>query len=191
MTFDPFDEEFFRRFFRQLRDFDKEFEKIEKKFKLDFREFERAPGVAGFKIEIRDSGKGKPEVKVTRIGAPLARVVQVTPEKAVKSEEPRPVEKPRKIRPISRMLETNAGKIERLDEVVLTMQVPGVSKEDIELRPVGSTLEVIARKPSGEAYFAAFELPLDVSPDKRQVDIKGDMLIISIPRKRKPPAGLR
>lgn len=191
MAFDIFDEEFFKRFFRRLRDFDKEFEEIEKKFRLDFREFERAPGAAGFKIEIRDFGKGKPEVRVTRIGGPPKKVVPVEPERPVRPKHPAPLEKPREIRPISRMLETNVGKIERLDEVVLTMQVPGVKKEDIEFRTMGNTLEIIARKPSGEAYFGAFELPRDASPDKKQVELKGNVLIISIPRRRKPPAGVR
>lgn len=188
MPFDPFDEEFFKRFFRQLRDFEKEFEEMEKKFKLDFRKFERTPGVAGFKIEIRDFGKGKPEVRVTRIGGPPAKV---PPKIVPKPERPEPSEKPREIKPISRMLETNVGKIERLDEVVLTMQVHGVRKEDVELRVLGNTLEVIARKPSGEAYFGVFELPLDAVSDARQVEIKGDMLIISIPRRREPPTGVR
>jgi HSP20 family molecular chaperone IbpA len=188
MAFDPFDEEFFKRFFRQLRDFDKEFKDMEKKFKLDFRGFERTPGVAGFKIEIRDFGKGKPEVRVTRIGGSPAKVA---PTKVLKPERPEPSEKPREIKPISRMLETNVGKIERPDEVVLTMQVHGVRKEDVELRTMGNTLEVIARKPSGEAYFAAFELPSKSVSDARQVELKGDMLIISVPRRRKPPTGVR
>jgi HSP20 family molecular chaperone IbpA len=188
MAFNPFDEEFFKRFFRRLEDFDKEFEEMEKKFRLDFRKFERTPGVAGFKIEIRDFGKGKPEVTVTRIGGPPA---EVAPAKQLKPERPEPIEKPRKIKPISRMLETNVGKIERPDEVVLTMQVHGVRKEDVELRPMGNTLEVIARKPSGEAYFAVFELPPNTASDAKQVEIKGDMLVISIPRRRKPSTGVR
>jgi len=188
MAFNPFDEEFFKRFFQRLEDFDKEFEETEKKFKLDFRKFERTPGVVGFKIEIRDSGKGKPEVRVTRIGGPPAKVA---PAKVLKPERLKPSEKPREIKPISRMLETNVGKIERPDEVVLTMQVHGVRKEDVELRTMGNTLEVIARKPSGEAYFAAFELPPNTAPDARQVELKGGMLIISIPRRRKPPTGVR
>jgi HSP20 family molecular chaperone IbpA len=184
MAFNPFDEEFFKRFFQQLKDFDKEFEEMEKKFRLDFRKFERTPGVAGFKIEIRDFGEGKPEVRVTRIGGSS----KVAPTKVLKPERLEPRKKPKEIKPISRMLETNVGKIERPDEVVLTMQVHGVRKEDVELRTMGSTLEVIARKPSGEAYFAVFELPPNTASDARQVEIKGGMLIISIPRRR-PPTG--
>jgi HSP20 family molecular chaperone IbpA len=186
MAFDPFDEEFFRRFFRRLRDFDKAFEEMEKKFRLDFREFERAPGVAGFKIEIRDFGGEKPEVRVSRIGAPYARAARILPKREDRPKVPAPAEKRRESKPILRMLETNAGKIERLDEVVLTVQVPGVRKEDIELRPMGNTLEVIARKPSDEAYFAAFELPPDALLEGRQVDLKKDILVISIPRRGKP-----
>lgn len=188
MAFDPFDEEFIKRFFQYMKEFDREFRRIEKEFKVDFRDFERMPGAAGFKIEIRDHGAGKPEVKVTRIGGPPAKIAPMAPQKV---ERPKPPEEPRKIKPISQMLETNVGKIERLDEVVLTMQVPGVRKEDVELRPLGNTLEVIARKPSGEAYFAAFELPPDVALNTRQVELKGEMLVISIPRRRRPPTRFR
>ena len=191
MAFDPFDEEFFKRFLRYVREFDRELKRMEKEFKVDLREFERAPGVAGFKIEIRDHGAGKPEVRVTRIGGPPAKIL-LAPPKVGRPEPPgkrEEVKPPRKTKPISRMLETNVGKIERLDEVVLTMQVPGVRKEDVELRPLGNTLEVIARKPSGEAYFAAFELPQDVVSSVRNVELKGEMLVISIPRRRRPPTG--
>ncbi len=188
MPFDPFGEEFFKRFLRYMKEFDQELKRMEKEFKVDFREFERTPGVAGFKIEIRDHGAGKPEVRVTRIGGPPAKIAPIVPQKV---ERPKLPEKMRKIKPISQMLETDVGKIERLDEVVLTMQVPGVRKEDVELRPLGNTLEVIARKPSGEAYFAAFELPPDVALNTRQVELKGEMLIISIPRRRRPPTRFR
>jgi hypothetical protein len=34
------------------------------------------------------------------------------------------------------------------------------------------------RKPSGEAYFAAFELPQDVVSSVRNVEVKGEMFII-------------
>lgn len=184
MAYDPFDEEFFKRFFRYMKEFDREFKRMEEEFKVDLREFERMPGVAGFRIEIKDFGKGKPEVKVTRIGEPPAKIAPV---EVPEIERPKPPEKPKEIRPITKMLETNVGKIERPDEVVLTMQAPGVKKEDVELRPLGNTFEVIARKPSGEAYFAAFELPSDAAPSTRQVEFKGDMLIISIPRRRRYP----
>lgn len=184
MSYDPFDDEFFRRMWRMFKeDFDREFKKIEREFKIDIREFERRPGVAGFMVEIRDSGEGKPEVKVTPIGGRPAAV----PPLKVPVGEPKAEARPKEVKPITRMLETNCGKVERLGEVVLTMQTPGVKKEDIEVRQLGNALEVIARKPSGEAYFGAFELPLDAVPTEREVELKGEMLVISIPRRRRYP----
>jgi len=182
MTMDPFDE-FFRRMRRMFRDFDREFERV------DLSEFERMPGVSGFKIEIRDDGKGKPEVKVTKIGERPARIAPVIEEipLAPKRTPPRAEIKPHEAKAVTRMLETNVGKIEKLDEVVLTMQVSDVSKDDVEVRQLGNTLEVIARKRTGEAYFAAFELPPDAMPSEHTVEIKGGLLIISVPRRRRYP----
>ncbi len=191
ISYDPFDDEFFKRFLRDFRkhflrdlEFDQELERMRKEFKVDVSKFERIPGAVGFKIEIRDFGEGKPEVKVTRIGE---RPAKIAPVEAPKLGRPKPAEKPREVKPISKMLETNVGKIERLNEVVLTMQTPGIKKEDVEVRQLGNTLEVIARKPSGEAYFGAFELPPDAAPSEREVELKEELLIISIPRRRRYP----
>jgi HSP20 family molecular chaperone IbpA len=183
MAFEPFDE-FFRRMRRMFRDFDREFAEI------DIRGFERRPGISGFKIEIRDHGTGKPEVKVTRLGKPPARVAPIieeipaAPERRPAREEVKPPEaKP--FKPIKCMLETNVGKVERLDEVVLTMQAPDVKKEDVEVRRLGNTLELIARKRTGEAYFGAFELPPDAIPSEYTVEVKDGMLVVTIPRRRR------
>jgi len=73
MAFEPFDE-FFRRMRRMFRDFDREFAEI------DLRELERRPGISGFKIEIRDHGTGKPEIKVTRLGKPPTGKVPIIEE---------------------------------------------------------------------------------------------------------------
>lgn len=183
--YNPFDDEFFKRMWRMMRDLDREFKRMENEFKIDFREFERRPGVTGFKVEIRDFGKGKPEVKVTPIGKRPMRIAPEVPVE-VPVERPKPPKVERKeIKPVTRMLETNCGKIERLGEIVLTMQVPGVKKEDVEVRQLGNALEIIARKPNGEAYFGAFELPPDAAPSRREIELKGKMLIISIPRRRR------
>jgi HSP20 family molecular chaperone IbpA len=183
MAFEPFDE-FFRRMRRMFRDFDREFAEI------DIRGFERRPGISGFKIEIRDHGTGKPEVKVTRLGkppagvAPIIEEIPAAPERRPAREEVKPPEaKP--FKPIKCMLETNVGKVERLDEVVLTMQAPDVKKEDVEVRRLGNTLELIARKRTGEAYFGAFELPPDAIPSEYTVEVKDGMLVVTIPRRRR------
>jgi HSP20 family molecular chaperone IbpA len=187
MSYDPFDDEFFKLMRRMMREFDREFKGMKDKFKIDVRELERGPGVTGFKVEIRDFGKGKPEVKVTPLGKRPMRIAPFKAPAEAPVERPKPPKVERKdIKPVTRMLETNCGKIERLNEIVLTMQVPGVKKEDVEVRQLGNALEIIARKPSGEAYFGAFELPPDAAPSEREVELKEKMLIISIPRRRRP-----
>lgn len=175
---DLFDfDEFFRRMRRMFKDFEREFDEV------NLREFMHAPGVSGFKIEIRDYGTGKPDIKITRLGERIPRIAPIP-------EAPEPERKPaeaKPIKPIKRMLETNIGKVERPDKVILTMQVSDVDKEDVEIRRFGNTLEVIARKGTGEAYFAAFELPPDALLDEREVDIKDGLLTITVPRRRRYP----
>ncbi|MCS7131419.1 MAG: Hsp20/alpha crystallin family protein [Hadesarchaea archaeon] len=176
---DLFDfDEFFRRMRRMFKDFEREFDEV------DLREFMQAPGISGFKIEIRDYGTGKPDIKITRLGKHPPRIAPISqeiPEPERKEVEAKP------IKPIKRMLETNVGKVERPDKVVLTMQVSDVDKEDVEVRQFGNTLEVIARRRTGEAYFAAFELPSDAVPDEREVEIKDGLLTIIVPRSRRYP----
>jgi HSP20 family molecular chaperone IbpA len=179
MAFDPFDEKFLRLMRRMFRNFDRELARI------DPHELERGPGVSGFKIEIRDRGAGKPEVKVTRLGKPSAKMEPLV-EKIPPIPERRPPRAEAKpIKPIKRMLETNVGKVEKQDEVILTMQAPDVKKEDVEVRQLGNTVELIARKRTGEAYFGAFELPPNAVPSERTVEVKGTMLIVTIPRGRR------
>jgi HSP20 family molecular chaperone IbpA len=168
-----------------FKEFDSEFAKFDvEKFE---REFESRPGVTGFKIEIRDHGDGKPAIKVSR----LDERPEIKP--AVKPPEVR--RKPQaeiEAKPIKCMLETNVAKVEKLDEVLLTVHAPEVKKDDVEVRQLGRALEVIARKPSGEAYFAAFELPSDAQPSDYRLDMKDGMLVIRVPRrKRVYHAGVR
>jgi len=89
------------------------------------------------------------------------------------------------VKPIKCMLETNVAKVEKPDEVLLTVHVPEVKKDDVEVKQLGRALEVIARKPSGEAYFAAFELPSDAQPSDYRLDMKDGMLVIRVPRRKR------
>jgi len=177
MAYDPFDD-FFKQFRRMFKEFDSEFAKFDvEKFE---REFESRPGVTGFKIEIRDHGDGKPAIKMSR----LDERPEIKP--AVKPPEVR--RKPQaeiEAKPIKCMLETNVAKVEKPDEVLLTVHVPEVKKDDVEVRQLGRALEVIARKPSGEAYFAAFELPSDAQPSDYRLDMKDGMLVIRVPRRKR------
>ena len=174
-------DEFFRRMRRMFKEFDREFERGAR---ADFERFSRVPGVRGIKIEIKDSGTGEPEVKVTRIGERPVGLEPLAPEiqKAERTHSGKEVRPPRK--PIIQMLETNVGRIERPSEVVFTMHAPDVDKKDVETRQFGNAIEIIARKPSGEAYFGAFELPPDASPEELTMELKEGLLVVKVPRRR-------
>jgi HSP20 family molecular chaperone IbpA len=187
MPRDPFDE--FDRFLRKLsremsKDFERMFEEGDLEDLLDLSSFKGQPRVRGFQLEIRDRGTGEPEVKVRRFGEPSRKIAPAAKVLPLAEKSPEPEVKPPEVKPVKRTLETNVAKVEKLDEVVLTLQAPDVKEEDVEIRQMGETLEVIARKPSGDAYFAIFELPPDADPEERKVEIKDNMLIISVPRHR-------
>ena len=176
-------DEFFKRMRRMFKEFDRDFERGFRE--ADFNKFSRMPGVRGFRIEIKDTGTGKPDVRVTRIGERPAGVVPVAEEVPVERRPPE-VRRPER-KPITQMLETNVGKVEKLDEVVLTMQTPGVDKKDVETRQLGNVLEIVARKPTGEAYFGTFELPPDAVPSGRTIKLKNGFLVVKVPRRRRLP----
>ena len=193
MPYEPFDDEFFKLMRKMIKDFDRAFKELDRG-SLGFEKFEREliqrPGVTGFEIEIKDSGTGKPEIKVTRLGG---RPKVLKPE-ICEAPEPAEQAEAKKIetKPVVRTLETNTAKVEKPDELILTMQAPGVSKKDVDVRQLGRAIEVVARKPTGEAYFATFELPPDALPSEFSLEAKGGMLVIKIPRRRRlPHAGIR
>jgi HSP20 family molecular chaperone IbpA len=184
MSFEPFDE-FFNRMRRMFRELDRGFADI------DLRKLDKNPNISGFKIEIRDHGTGKPEIKVTKLGKPsavMSPIIEEIPAVAPGQRQARSEAKPPEVKPskpIKSVLETNVGKVEKLGEVILTVQAPGVKKADVEIRQLGNTLEVVARKRNGEAYFGAFELPRDTLSSERKVEVKDGMVIVKIPRQRR------
>jgi HSP20 family molecular chaperone IbpA len=178
MAYDPFDD-FFKQFRRMFKEFESESAKIDvEKFE---REFERMNRVIGFKIEIRDRGDGKPAIKVSR----LDERPEIKPAVYKPPEVRRKPQVEIEVKPIKCMLETNVATVEKPGEVLLTVHAPEVKKDDVEVRQLGRALEVIARKPSGEAYFAAFELPSDAQPSDYRLDMKDGMLVIRVPRRKR------
>ncbi|KXB02334.1 hypothetical protein AKJ45_03565 [candidate division MSBL1 archaeon SCGC-AAA261F19] len=163
------------------------FDEFDKKFELGFsemdrNEFKEGPGVIGFRIEVRDTGEGEPRIRVERLGETFEKGAQrkVSP---IRTTTGRLKEKEElDTWQIKETIETTTIKAEKPSEVVLTMRAPGVKREDIIFRSFGRSLEVIARKTDGRAYFAAFELPLDADPEHRTLEISGDELIIKVPR---------
>lgn len=134
------------------------------------------PEIRGLHIEMRDSGGGRPEVDVRRLGPARRRppVEEIPPEGGEGGV----------IDPIKGTIETDATKIERPDEVDLVIRVPGVDEKDIAIRRAGHTIEIIARRSDGRAYFATFELPPDADPESRSFEIEGGVLTVTIPRRK-------
>lgn len=195
MTYEPFGDEFFKLMRKMIKDFDRTFKELDREFPM-FEKFERElvrrPGVTGFEIEIKDSGTGKPEIRVTRLREPSRvlkpEICEAPKAKSAELGEAKKIE----AKPVVCMLETNTAKVEKPDELILTMQAPGVNKKDVDVRQLGRAIEVVARKPTGEAHFATFELLPDALPSELSLDVKGGMLVIRIPRRRRlPHAGMR
>lgn len=147
-------------------------------FDTSFDEFWNTPRVGGFHIEMRDFGDGKPKIDIRRIEEPSTRS---TRRKSLVEEIP-PEEG--KIGPIKRMIETDTTKLESPDKVELVMRVPGVNEKEVLIRRAGRTLEIIARKPDGGAYFANFELPPDADPRSRSFEIEEGVLTVRVPRRK-------
>lgn len=144
-------------------------------FDMSPDEFWESPKVRGFHIEMRESGDGRPRIDVKRLEEPSTRLIR----RRLPVEEVSP--EGGEVGPIKRMVETDTTKLERSDEVDLVMRVPGVDEKDVVIRRAGHTLEIIARKPDGEAYFATFELPPDADPRFRSFEIEEEVLTVKIP----------
>ncbi|RLF95207.1 hypothetical protein DRN52_04185 [Thermococci archaeon] len=75
------------------------------------------------------------------------------------------------------------------DEVVIEFELRGARREDVEVRRVGRSLEIVIPK---EKYFQAWELPEDAMPDLMEFEEIGDsLLIIRIPRGGVSNGGMR
>ncbi|MEM0359167.1 MAG: Hsp20/alpha crystallin family protein [Candidatus Hadarchaeales archaeon] len=82
-------------------------------------------------------------------------------------------------------LETEYMCVEKPREVIFCMRIPGVGKEGVEIRRRGKAIEIVARRRDGNAYFSTFELPKNAVPEERVLRIKGGLLVLIIPKRKR------
>ena len=88
------------------------------------------------------------------------------------------------------------------DELVITAEFPGLTKDDVEIELVGNTLKLkgkvetteeaeedgyIRRERSYQSYFRELTLPEEVLPDKAHASVNNGVLEIKIPKKTPAP----
>ena len=74
--------------------------------------------------------------------------------------------------------------IEGKEDVSVTVELPGVEKEDIDLRVIEDELEITVDTPQRK-YHKKVNLPVDVKPNSTKATYKNGILDVSIQRKRK------
>ena len=78
--------------------------------------------------------------------------------------------------------------IEGDDDVAVTVEIPGVEKEDIDLNVEGDTIEIKVDSPTRK-YHKILNLPCDVLPKTTKATYKNGILDIVIKRKEKKKPG--
>jgi len=157
----PFD------FFEMDDEFDHIFREMERMMNRIFREFDInwiKPGssfVHGFNIYF--DSKGKPHIE--QFGN-------------------RPLKKSDGERIISDEREPLTDLIEGDEEVSVTVEIPGVEKEDIDLHVTNNSLEIKVDTPQRK-YYKNVNLPCDVIPDTTKATYKNGVLDIIVKRKEK------
>lgn len=149
-------------------DFDRIFEEarkmIEDMFKggAPFKSFEEGkPFIHGFKINMGPDGK--PEI--SEFG-----------NRAVKTQDGEPT--------ISEEREPLTDIIEGDNDVAITVEIPGVEKEDIDLNATDNTLEIHVDTPQRK-YQKILDLPCGVKPKTTKATYKNGILDVTIQRKEK------
>jgi len=123
------------------------------------------PIVHGFKINIGQDGKPKIEDFGNR------RIISPDGDAAISEER----------EPLTDIIEGD-------DDVAVTVEIPGVEKEDIDLNVEGDTIEIKVDTPMRK-YHKTLALPCDVLPKTTKATYKNGILDIVIKRKEKKKPG--
>jgi HSP20 family protein len=151
----PFDEEF-EHLFRQLR---KMWENTLRDFSVDKIEPGK-PYVYGFNLHIGPDGIPK-----------------------INEFRNQPKQTDRNTLVIPDEIEPPTDIIEGDKDVSITVDIPGVEKEDIDLKISENTLEISVNNPKRK-YHKLINLPCDVNPKKSKVTYKNGVLDVLIKRKK-------
>ena len=158
---DPFD------FFGFDDEFEQMFRRMERMWESAFRDFDfdnlepGKPFVHGFNIRVDSDGKPK----IEEFGN---RPKKIDDGKTIISEEREPL----------------TDIIEEDDDVAITVEIPGVNKEDINLNVTDSYLDINVDSPNRK-YQKSIDLPCAVLPDTTKATYKNGILDIVIKRKEK------
>lgn len=156
-----FDDDFFKDIFdddRMIEDFRRMAEEMMKMFS------NLQPGkpvVHGFKVKFGPDGKPR---------------IEDFGNKSIRSPEGEPI--------ISEEREPLTDIIEGNDDVAVTVEMPGVEKEDIDLDVTSDTLEIKVDTPERK-YHKSLDLPCDVLPKTTKATYKNGILDVVIKRKER------
>lgn len=154
--FDIFDE-FFREFEERFAEIEEEFEREFKKLLEEGRGEIRGPYIYGIRITIGPDG--------------IPRV-----------EEFGNVSRGRRGRPlIKEEMEPLVDIIERDDEIWIVADLPGVPKENIDVKVAERSVTIRAR--NDRKYYKVVELPVDVIPESAKASYKNGVLEVRIKKK--------
>jgi len=123
------------------------------------------PFTGGFKLTVDENGKPKFE----------------------KIDSNRIIENPISIRPDER--EPHIDMIEGDEEIAVTVEIPNIRKEDIDLRITEDKLEIKVKNPA-ERFYKALKLPSKVDPDTARATYRNGILDIVIRRKEGAREGI-
>ena len=158
---DPFD------FFGFDDEFERMFRNMEKMWENAFRDFnfdQVEPGksfVHGFNIRIGPDGKPK----IEEFGN---RPKKIDEGKTVVPEEREPL----------------TDVIEGDEDIFITVEIPGVTKEDINLNIKNSSVDIEVDSPNRK-YQKSIDLPCSIIPNKSKATYKNGVLDIVVKRKKK------
>lgn len=165
--FDPFgfDEDFIRDLFNDERVMEDIRRMTEEMMKMFSNAQPGKPIVHGFKIQFGPDGKPR-----------------------VEDFGNRPIKSPKGEPLISEEREPLTDIIEGDDDVAVTVEMPGVEKNDIELNVTNDILEIKVDTPNRK-YHKRLDLPCDVLPKTTKATYKNGVLDVVIKRKEKKKPG--
>lgn len=145
-------------------------------------------GVTGISIRITSRNGEEPDVRVRRIGRKRGRRVPVESIKEEKEKRKKgkgkkiPIESldddNRTIHPIpKKVMEPEGIKQQMEDHIVLLVKLPGVKRENVNVRKLEESVEIKAYR-NGEAYFKQFPVPENARIISKHME--GDQLIVKI-----------
>ena len=165
--FDPFDfnEDFIKDLFNDERIMDDVRRMTEEMMKMFSQAQPGKPFVHGYKIKMGPDGKPR---------------IEDFGNKPMKSPEGEPL--------ISEEREPLTDIIEGDDDVAVTVEMPGVEKNDIDLNVTNDVLEIKVDTPERK-YHKKLDLPCDVLPKTTTATYKNGILDVVIKRKEKKKPG--